>query len=378
MSKSLGNSPDPLDLIARYGADALRFGTMRSAPLGQDILFDEQNVELGRNFCNKLWNACRYRQMQGGPAEGEIDPALLSSDDKWILLRLDQAIREIDAAFVEYRFSDATATLYRFFWNEYCDWYVEATKATLAPARTPAPDAAAQPGAEDPRRANTLAVIDFVLGNTLRLFHPFLPFITEELWHGMAFSAELPADQGGQTIMFARWPKPFSTEELELFGLDASAADLAEAKYDLVGKARNLRREFNLPANRKLKFVLKPAGALAAAEVEVIRLLLNAESIEVAPAYVPPKGTPMAANALGEIYMPLAGLVDAAAERARLNRELEKTQAEIDKVRAKLDNPQFAQKVPPRVLEEHQRRLVDWEAARAKVRSALDNLPPEG
>ena len=146
MSKSLGNSPDPLDLIGKYGADALRFGTMRSAPLGQDILFDEQNVELGRNFCNKLWNACRFRQMVGQasslsrdaggppetfPMEGEINPALLSSDDKWILLRLDQAIRELDAAFAEYKFSDATATLYRFFWSEYCDWYVEASKASL-------------------------------------------------------------------------------------------------------------------------------------------------------------------------------------------------------------------------------------------------------
>ena len=109
MSKSLGNSPDPLDLIARYGADALRFGTMRSAPLGLDVLFDEKDVELGRNFCNKLWNACRFRQMQGGQSEGEIDPALLSNDDKWILFRLDTAIREIDAAVCQRngRFSDS-------------------------------------------------------------------------------------------------------------------------------------------------------------------------------------------------------------------------------------------------------------------------------
>ena len=153
MSKSLGNSPDPLDLIGKYGADALRFGTMRSAPLGQDILFDEQNVELGRNFCNKLWNACRFRQLVAqasslcAPArtsqhagkmpaplfevQGEIDPKLLSADDKWILLKLDAAIREMDTAFAEYKFSDATATLYRFFWSEYCDWYVEASKAVL-------------------------------------------------------------------------------------------------------------------------------------------------------------------------------------------------------------------------------------------------------
>ena len=198
MSKSLGNSPDPLDLIARYGADALRFGTMRSAPLGQDVLFDEKDVELGRNFCNKLWNACRFRQMQGGgdasspnsaegdastssaeggaaTFEGEINPTLLTSDDKWILLRLDQAIREVSEALTTYNFATAVQALYRFFWNEYCDWYVEASKAAFF-------------GEDAKLKANKLAVIDFVLGNTLRLFHPFLPFITEELWHGMGYS----------------------------------------------------------------------------------------------------------------------------------------------------------------------------------------------
>src|SRR2546422_2307623 len=131
MSKSLGNSPDPLMLIGKYGADALRFGTMRSAPLGQDVLFDEKDVELGRNFCNKLWNACRFRQMQGGEVQGEIHPQLLTTDAKWILLKLDRAIREITTAFGEYRFNEAAQTLYRFFWSEYCDWYLEASKAVL-------------------------------------------------------------------------------------------------------------------------------------------------------------------------------------------------------------------------------------------------------
>src|SRR5256886_9889865 len=110
MSKSLGNSPDPLDLIAKYGADAVRFGTVRSAPLGQDVLFDEKDVELGRNFCNKLWNACRFRQMQGGEVQGEIEVNLLTSDDKWILLKLDKAIREIIDAFSQYKFNDAKHT----------------------------------------------------------------------------------------------------------------------------------------------------------------------------------------------------------------------------------------------------------------------------
>ncbi len=378
MSKSLGNSPDPLELIAQYGADALRFGTMRSAPLGQDVLFDEKDVELGRNFCNKLWNACRFRQMQGSaggsPAaangsseafemEGEIDPTLLTSDDKWILLRLDQAIREIDTAFADYKFSDATATLYRFFWSEYCDWYVEASKAALQ-------------GSDAALKANKLAVIDFVLSHTLRLFHPFLPFITEELWQGMGFNQDLPEGQGGKTIMFAHWPKPLDADFKEHYGLDESAEKLASAKYELVGLGRNLRREFNLPANKKLHYVLKPTGNLAASEIEVIRLLLNAEAVEVNPAFVPEKGTPVVANALGELLLPLAGLIDVAAERARLSKELDKARAEVQKARAKLENPQFTQKVPPHVLAEHQKRLVEWQTKEQQVLAALANLPP--
>jgi valyl-tRNA synthetase len=365
MSKTLGNSPDPLDLIARYGADALRFGTMRSAPLGQDVLFDEKDVELGRNFCNKLWNACRFRQMVGadGQAEGEINPALLTSDDKWILLRLDQAIREVSDALTTYNFATAVQALYRFFWSEYCDWYVEASKAAFF-------------GEDAKLKANKLAVIDFVLGNTLRLFHPFLPFITEELWHGMGFSKDLPENQGGKTIMYAPWPKPLSTEEKEYFGLDDAADKIATAKYELVTLGRNLRRELKLDPAKKLKFVLKPGGELAAAEVEVLKILLNAEAVEVvAKDWTPPKGTPSATNLLGEIFLPLAGLVDFAAERTRLTKELEKIRAEIAKVEDKLNNPKFAQKVPAKVLEEHKQRLADWQAKGAQVEKSLTDLP---
>ncbi|MGI8957808.1 MAG: class I tRNA ligase family protein, partial [Chthoniobacterales bacterium] len=137
MSKSLGNSPDPLDLIGKYGADGVRFGLMRMAPSGQDIRFDEKQIEEGRNFANKLWNATRFRQMHGGETEGEINPALLTSDDKWILLRLDAAIRAVTQALEEYNFSEAAQALYRFFWSEFCDWYLEASKASLGSARDP-------------------------------------------------------------------------------------------------------------------------------------------------------------------------------------------------------------------------------------------------
>ncbi len=409
MSKTLGNSPDPLVLIAQYGADALRFGTMRSAPLGQDVLFDEKDVELGRNFCNKLWNACRFRQMQGGEVQGEIDPQLLTADDKWILLKLDAAIREVSIALNEYKFSEATAALYRFFWNEYCDWYVEASKASLPRAITteasnlsplegeragergdessdvsqvveapPHPNPL-PPGGEGEmqkaaQKASTLAVIDFVLSHAIRMFHPFLPFITEELWHGMGYSTDMPDNQGGKTIMFAPWPLPFDDDFKAHYSLEPSHHDQTSTKYDLVVQGRNLRRVANIQAAKKVKYVFKPAQPLTSHDAEVIKLLLNAEALEVNADYQPPKGTPSVNTSLGELFLPLEGHIDRAAETVRLTKEVEKIAAEIAKVEAKLANPSFTQKVPATVLQEHQQRLVEWQGKLAHAKTALEEL----
>jgi len=445
MSKTLGNSPDPLVLIAQYGADALRFGTMRSAPLGQDVLFDEKDVELGRNFCNKLWNACRYRQLvaqasslcvstsESPPAQhtgkmpvplqsevqGEINPSLLTNDDKWILLKLHQAIKEITEALNSYNFNTAVQTLYRFFWSEYCDWYVEATKAVLTrppseaspsprkgeragvrgenesdashevktpPHPVPLPPAArggegtagghlSSSGiANEARRANTLAVIDFVLSHTLRLFHPFLPFITEELWHGMGYAQDMPENQGGKTIMNAPWPKPFDGEFRDHYALDDCYLEFAQAKYDLVTEGRNLKRIGNIPGGKKVKFIFKPVNPVRPHDAEVIRILLNAEALEIVEDYQPKKGTPTAHTPMGELFLPLEGLVDVEAEKARLKKELEKVLAEIAKVEQKLANPAFVQKVPPQVLQEHQQRLADWQAKKQKLDEALKDM----
>jgi valyl-tRNA synthetase len=359
MSKSLGNSPDPLELIAKYSADALRFGIMRSAPLGQDILFDDKNVELGRNFCTKLWNACRFRQMQGGEVEGEINPALLSSDDKWILLRLNTAINEVTAALEEYRFSDATSALYRFFWTEYCDWYIEASKAVLQ-------------GTDDKRKANTVAVIDFVLGHTLRLFHPFIPFITEELWHGMGFNQDMPENQGGKSIMFAPWPKPMDADELAHFGILPEDEQAANDKYKTVELGRGLKSTFNI--SKKVRFVLKPTSELPAHEIEVIRILLNAEPLDVDAAFAAKKGTPAVLTPLGELFLPLDGIIDVDAERARVTKEIAKVEAELGKVKAKLADENFTSKVPQKVLDEHQQRESDWSAQFEKLKVMLEAL----
>ncbi len=361
MSKSLGNSPNPLDLIATFGADALRFGVMRSAPLGQDILFDEQNVELGRNFANKLWNACRFRQMQGGEAEGEIEARLLTSEDKWILLKLNTALQELETAFREYNFSQATQTLYRFFWSEYCDWYVESSKAVFY-------------GGNEPKKAHKLAVIDFILGHTLRMFHPFMPFITEELWHAMGYTTEMPEAQGGTTIMTAAWPKPFDADFRDHYGLDDCYLESVDAKFDLVTQGRNLRRTSNISASKKVKFICKPKQDFSAQEIEIFKILLNAEAFEIDPEYQSGKGVVTVSTGIAELYLPLEGLVDTAAESARITKDIEKIRAEILKVEEKLANPAFAQKVPPAVLAEHEKRLLDWQSKLAHAQAALEAL----
>ncbi len=361
MSKSLGNSPDPLELIAKYGADALRFGTMRSAPQGLDVLFDEKDVELGRNFCNKLWNACRFRQMQGGEIEGEINPALLTSDDKWIMRRLNQAICEVTTAFKAYRFTDATGALYRFFWSEFCDWYVESCKATFF-------------GEDAARKANVLAVFDFVMGHTLRLFHPFLPFITEELWHGLGYSEDMPADQGGETIMTAHWPTALDEDFMTFYGLEETVDLLVDAKHQLVTAGRNLRTIGNIPFAKKVDYILKPAGTLDPYEAEVIQSLLNAEGLEVNPDYAPRKGTPASRSALGELFLPLDGLIDVEAEKVRLEGQLEKITKEIEKAGAKLNNPKFTERAPEDVLHEAKDRLADWQEKERQTRESIEYL----
>ena len=409
MSKSLGNSPDPLELIANYSADALRFGIMRSAPLGADIAFDEKNVELGRNFCTKLWNAARFRQMagtskdEGGSmkdeildsetssliphpssfsTEDEINPVLLTRDDKWILLRLNTAIIEVTTALEEYRFSDATQSLYRFFWTEYCDWYVEASKATLRPVEELKglkvegnASSTVQPinlSTREAQRANTVAVIDFVLGHTLRLLHPFIPFITEELWHGLGFNADMPENQGGKSIMFAPWPKPMDADELVHFGILPEDEKTANDKYETVNLGRTLKSGFNI--NKKVRFVLKPASELPEHDIDVLRILLNAEPLDVDAAFVAKKGTPTVLTPLGELFLPLDGIIDVEAERARVTKEMTKVETELGKVKAKLADENFTSKVPQKVLDDHQQRAADWSAQLVKLTAMLEAL----
>jgi valyl-tRNA synthetase len=203
--------------------------------------------------------------------------------------------------------------------------------------------------------------MDFVLAHTLRLFHPFLPFITEELWHGLGFNADLPMDQGGRTIMYAPWPQPFDDDFKKHYGFDESDERFANAKYEVVNLGRGLRRDFNIASNKRVRFVFKPNAPLAAHEAEVLKILLNAEPLDVLENFDAPKGTPAAITPLGELFLPLEGLIDVTAERERLKKEIAKVEQELAKVRAKLGSEKFTASAPAAVVEEHRKRESDWQ-----------------
>ena len=247
MSKSLGNSPDPVDLIETYGADGLRFGIVSTAPQGQDIRFQDERIEGGKNFCNKLWNACRFRQMSGPAGDNSsaaaildrIDPSRFDADDHAILDRLLTTTREVDRCFGAFEFSAATQALYGFFWNDFCDWYVEVSKSKLQ---------------ADDTKANCLAIQDLVLRQTLLLLHPVIPFITEELWALLGYCGP----KGGLIQDSILDDASSCATALGVLGArpdPAQAASVEQMKL-FVSRARALKAEHNLASRRDVKFFL--------------------------------------------------------------------------------------------------------------------------
>jgi valyl-tRNA synthetase len=342
MSKSLGNSPDPLDLIAKYGADGLRFGLMRIAPSGQDIAFDEKQIEEGRNFATKLWNAARFRQMHG-PSEAapQLEKHTLSIYSTEVLARLDASIDEIKGAYDGYRFNEVGRVLYDFFWGDYCDWFVEAAKTDIF--------------AEDPaRKASTLAVMDHALSAVLRLLHPFMPHITEELWSVMGF--------GLGTIQFEPLPEPLRIKPGVAWGR-------MRMVYDTVQAGRNLRAESRVPSSKKVDFVLQSSANWIAEELPTIKRLLNAETITVDPHYQATPGVPLAAGSFGELFLLIAG-GDVETERDRLDKEIARLGNEMRTVEAKLSNASFVDRAPPAVVQEHRQRKADFSEQLAQLRKA--------
>jgi valyl-tRNA synthetase len=352
MSKSLGNSPDPLELTDKYGADGLRFGLMRIAPTGQDIRFDEKQIEEGRNFATKLWNVARFRQMHGSTPNAfgaKIDTQTLSIFAIELLARLNETIDGIESAFREYQFNMVAQRLYDFVWSDYCDWFVEAAKTDIF-------------GEHEAKKKTALAVMDFVLSAILRLLHPFMPHISEELWLLLGF--------GKDSIQFASPPQKVALDELE----DVSEMrQLVSAIYETVQAGRNLRAEANIPSNRKIRFILRSEGKAIPDQIPTLTRLLNAEEVEVDAKYRAQAGHPVAITPLGELFLTV-GAADEARERERLDKEIAKLEDDLRTVEAKLQNSSFTDRAPAAIVEEHRRRLADFTAQLAKLRQARAGL----
>ena len=355
MSKSLGNSPDPLDLMAKYGADGLRFGLMRIAPHGQDVRFDENQIKEGRNFANKLWNAARFREMQGVSADFKpLSGHRLSPYSVAVLVAFDAMHAGYRRALDDFHFHEAAALLYDFFWSTYCDWYVEASKAELA---------AGGEAADGVR-----AVMDHVLSGYLRLLHPFMPHITEELWSRLGY-----AQGGGRAamILFAQPPADDSLPHMPAED-KARASNAVQAVYDAVRNVRVLRAEFKVPTNQECVAWLARDPAFRELDLSVFRSLAKASRVDELAASVPDRKIPHTPTPLGEVYLELE--IDVAAERKRLESEMAKVDAEIAKVHAKLSDESFVQGAPAQVLETFRQRGADWQTKRAKLEAVLNSL----
>ena len=355
MSKSLGNSPDPLDLMAKYGADGLRFGLMRIAPHGQDVRFDENQIKEGRNFANKLWNAARFREMQGAATGAKpLGEHPLSPYSVAVLVAFDAMHAAYRQALDDFHFHEAAAVLYDFFWSTYCDWYVEASKAELAQGGA---------AAEAVR-----AVMDHVLSGYLRLLHPFMPHITEELWERLGYAR---GEGNDRLALFAAPPADDSLPSVPAED-KARAANAVSAIYDAVREVRVLRAEFKVPSNTECVIHLARHADFAGLDLFVFRTLAKASEVVEVGAEGPSKKMPHTLTPLGEVYLELE--IDVAAERTRLQGEIAKVEAEIAKVEAKLGDASFVQGAPPQVIESFQKRGDDWRAKKAKLAAALAAL----
>ena len=355
MSKSLGNSPDPLDLMAKYGADGLRFGLMRIAPHGQDVRFDENQIKEGRNFANKLWNAARFREMQGAATEAKpLEEHQLSPYSVAVLVAFDAMHAAYRQALDDFHFHEAAGVLYDFFWSTYCDWYVEASKAELAQGGA----------AADAVRA----VMDHVLSGYLRLLHPFMPHITEELWERLGYAQ---GEGNARLVLFAAPPAEDSLPLLSGEG-KARAANAVSAIYDAVREVRVLRAEFKVPSNSECVVHLARNADFAGLDLSVFRSLAKASEVVEVGAAGPSKKMPHTLTPLGEVFLELE--IDVAAERTRLQAEIAKVEAEIGKVEAKLGDASFVRGAPPQVIESFQKRGDDWRAKKAKLEAAMAAL----
>jgi valyl-tRNA synthetase len=374
MSKSLGNSIDPLTIIDEFSADALRFSLMMITATGQDVYVSSEKFEIGRNFGTKLWNVARFMQMHGeSGADGEkksgtakgglkdaiLDPKLLSADDKHLIARLQQAIQLCDENLTKFRFNDAAHALYEFIWHQFCDWYVEYAKDILY-------------GEHTVHRQQVLAIMHYVFSSSLRLVHPFMPFVTEELWHAMGYGS------GSEFIMLAKWPEAVPSKMLQEWGITDECVAYVDEKHELIRVGRTLKSDYDIAPLKKVKYIVKPhddkIAALLLADSESLKSLLKADPLVIDADYMPPKATPSGLSKLGTIYLPLEGLIDVEAERTRLSAQVEKIVQDLERVKTKLANANFVNKAPREVVDQQKARQQEYEHEIEKLKRLIEAL----
>ena len=364
MSKSLGNSPDPLDLIDKYGADGLRHGIMSIAPKGQDIRFSEERIEQGRNFCNKLWNVSRFRLLSGELVNNStidlitwrINPKQINKYDQTILLRMVETVEEVDKLYDDYEFNAVLRSIYRFFWNDFCDWYVENSKKRLA---------------DELEKGTCLAVQDICIRQILLLLHPFTPFITEELWKLLGFS-------NGESIQFVN---PGTGSELLMkikegrIELDESVLVETNSIRELVTSLRSLKAERKMANNRNVAFsyVAEDEKAIILQRhKDSILSSVGASALERVDAH--PTGVPGVVTPLGSFFLDLRAGIDVEAEKNRLQQELERLQKIVSSIERKLGNASFTSKAPPEVVEGARHQLAENRTKLDETREALQAI----
>ncbi len=353
MSKSKGNVVDPLSVMDEYGADALRFTMAAMAAQGRDIKLSLQRIEGYRNFATKLWNAARFCEMNGCVRQRGFDPAKAKTTlNKWIFAEANAAAAAVTEAIEGYRFNDAAAVVYRFVWNRFCDWYVEFAKPVFM-------------GSDEAAKAETQAMAAWALDEILKLLHPFMPFVTEELW---AVLGEAGPER--ETLLcLTAWPKPAKKA-------DRKAMDEVNWVIDLISEIRSLRSEMNVPAASTLPLTItgasKEGRARAKRYESFLKRMARLSGIVVADA--PPQGS--AQFVLGEATMALAlaNVIDLVAERERLAKEIGKLEQEIQKIDARFSNEQFMAKAPEEVVEENRERRAEAEATASRLKAALERL----
>lgn len=353
MSKSLGNGVDPMEVIEKYGADSLRYFLSTGSSPGQDLRFSFEKVEATWNFANKIWNASRFALMNmDGITFEELDlSGEKSVADKWILTRLNETIEHVTKLADKYEFGEVGRILYNFIWDDFCDWYIEMAKLPLY-------------GEDEAAKKTTRSILAYVLDNTMRLLHPFMPFITEEIWQS------LPHE--GESITVAKWPEV--RPELS----DKEAANDMRLLVDIIRAVRNIRAEVNTPMSKQVKLFIKAKDENIQSQLEKNRAYVerfcNPSELVISTDVSLDEKAMTAVVTGAELILPLEGLINIEEEIARLEKEYDKLNKEVERVQKKLNNQGFIAKAPAKVVEEERAKEQDYVEKREAVQSRIAEL----